>query len=82
MSCSRRKASAADSREIRDLLRRFTRDDLLKMARDYVGFAEYQGKPSILKAEGIEKQTDEQLRKFIFERDYPGYKWRSREWKS
>ncbi len=73
------KASAADIREIRDLLRRFPRYDLMKITRDYVGFAEDQGKPSILKAEEIEKQTNEQLRKFIFERDYPGYKWRSKE---
>ncbi|ULO07166.1 hypothetical protein H1230_30225 [Paenibacillus sp. 19GGS1-52] len=70
------KLTAADSREIRDLLRKFLREDLLKIARDYVGFAEYQGRPCELTLELINSRTDEQLRKFIFERDYPGYSWR------
>lgn len=70
------KLTAADSRESRELLRKFPREDLLKIALDYVGFAEYQGRPCELTPEQIHSRTDEQLRKFIFERDYPGYRWR------
>ncbi len=76
---SANKLTAAESREIRDLLRRFTREDLLKITRDYIGFAEYQGRPSELTLEQINSRTDEQLRKFIFERDYPGYGWRDKK---
>ncbi|WP_018750688.1 hypothetical protein [Paenibacillus sanguinis] len=65
----------SDSQELRGILRRFSRSDLIKTARDYVGYAAHAGEPCSLPLDEIEGKTDEQLRQFIFERDWPGCRW-------
>ena len=67
--------SLADSREIRELLRRFSRHELEATARDYIGWAAYKRMPCPVSLTEIKSMTNEALRKFIFERDWPGYKW-------
>lgn len=67
--------SPVDSREIRELLRRLSRWELVAIARDYVGWALSKRLPCPITTDDIEDMTDENLRKFIFERDWPGHRW-------
>jgi hypothetical protein len=62
------------TRELKVTLKRLPREDLVKIASDYVGFENEYGKGCDLKISEIPSQSDEQL-KFIFKRDCPNNRW-------
>lgn len=67
-----------DIRAAREILRRFTRVDLEKTARDYIGFRSDGKEPAVIDIELIPVLSDEELRKFIHEDSFPGSTWRKK----
>ncbi|MFD1777041.1 hypothetical protein [Paenibacillus rhizophilus] len=67
--------SQIDILEIRTVLNGFGRAELLRTAGDYAIRAAYRKQPCPATPSEVLEMTDSELRKFIFETDYPGYKW-------
>ncbi|MGH0417519.1 hypothetical protein [Bacillus cereus] len=63
------------TKEVKAALRRFSRIELEMQVEQYIRYDGMRGKPCKIIAEDIKVMTDNQLRKFIYESDFPGEKW-------
>ncbi|PHG57557.1 hypothetical protein [Bacillus toyonensis] len=63
------------TKEVKAALRRFSRHELEITAEGYIRYEEMKGRTCQISDSDIKTMTDNQLRKFIYERDFPGEKW-------
>lgn len=63
------------TKEVKDVLRRFSRAELEVTAAEYIKYEAMRGNVCKIKPSDIKTMTDNKLRKFIYERDFPGEKW-------
>ncbi|MED3088902.1 hypothetical protein [Bacillus toyonensis] len=63
------------TKEVKDVLRRFSRAELEVTAAEYIKYEAMRGNVCKINPSDIKAMTDNQLRKFIYERDFPGEKW-------
>ncbi|KLV18283.1 hypothetical protein [Bacillus anthracis] len=63
------------TKEVKAALRRFSRHELEITAEQYIQYEELKGKLVKISESDIKLMTDNQLRKFIYERDFPDEKW-------
>lgn len=63
------------TKEVKAALRRFLRHELEITAEQYIRYEELKGKLVKISESDIKLMTDNQLRKFIYERDFPDEKW-------
>ncbi|PEL63261.1 hypothetical protein [Bacillus wiedmannii] len=63
------------TKEVKAILRRFSRAELEVTAAEYIKYEEMRGKVCKINPSDIKTMTDNQLRKFIYERDFPAEKW-------
>ncbi|ADY24960.1 hypothetical protein P4U05_18305 [Bacillus paranthracis] len=63
------------TKEVKAVLRRFSRRELEFTAKEYIRYEEMKGVICKASDSDIKTMTDNQLRKFIYERDFPGEKW-------
>ncbi|EGL82084.1 hypothetical protein CathTA2_2447 [Caldalkalibacillus thermarum TA2.A1] len=54
--------------EIREILKLMTREDLAKIAHDYIGFERYKGRCPEIQENDVENMSDDELRKWIAKR--------------
>ncbi|HHT7202589.1 MULTISPECIES: hypothetical protein [Bacillus] len=64
-----------ETKEVKDVLRRFSRAELEVTAAEYIKYEAMRGNVCKINPSDIKVMTDNQLRKFIYERDFPGEKW-------
>lgn len=63
------------TKEVKAVLRRFSRAELVVTAAEYIKYEAMRGNVCKINPSDIETMTDNQLRKFIYERDFPDEKW-------
>ncbi|WP_439876833.1 hypothetical protein ACSLGG_30540 (plasmid) [Bacillus mycoides] len=63
------------TKEVKDILRRFSRAELEVSAAEYIKYEAMRGKVCKINPSGIKIMTDNQFRKFIYERDFSDEKW-------
>lgn len=63
------------TKEVKAVLRRFSRAELEVTAAEYIKYEAMRGNVCKITPSDIETMTDNQIRKFIYERDFPGEKW-------
>ncbi|MEC5241158.1 hypothetical protein P9C03_28085 [Bacillus mycoides] len=64
-----------ETKEVKAVLRKFSRADLEVTAAGYIKYEAMRGNVCKINPSDIKTMTDNQLRKFIYERDFPGEKW-------
>ncbi|WP_426981304.1 hypothetical protein [Bacillus pseudomycoides] len=63
------------TKEVKAVLRRFSRAELEMTVAEYMKYEAMRGKTCKINHSDIKTMTDNQLRKFIYERDFPDEKW-------
>ncbi len=63
------------TKEAKAVLRRFSRAELEVTATEYIKYEAMRGNLCKINPSDIKTMTDNQLRKFIYERDFPAEKW-------
>lgn len=64
-----------DCRDIKQILKRFSREDLTAILRDHIGYENQFGKGASLSLDEVAWMSDDDIRKFLFKRDCPNCRW-------